>query len=535
MRHRRGIPYLALTTITATVMISLAVHLDLPGRVSYAVEKGRLQADLDHLQSIDLKELVPLEQVSHAFSVIAEAVKPSVVYIEAISENTAINKQLQELFGRRNFQPEPSTGTGSGVIVDEDGHIVTNNHVVAEADAVRVILSDGRKYRAEVVGTDPKTDIAVVKIHADRLHPARFGDSSAMKVGNIVLAIGSPFRLGHSVSHGIVSAIGRSNVAVDIDYQNWIQTDAPINPGNSGGPLINARGEVIGINTAIATESGGNQGVAFAIPSKVVQTIAAKLKTGQKIVRGYLGVGIKSVDPQVASAFGLDESHGVLVEQVGAGSPADISGLKPEDIILSINGTDVANTDELQHFIATSEPNQSVVMVIWRKGERQSVKVKIGAQPDGFSTTGSLRDLLKPDSESKSGKKDRSESGRNDSRRSNPRNEPISSDDTGTDAQSSVKFDLIGMEAATMSPALAERYQLDGGMLTGAVVTYVDPTSEAYAAGIRAGHTITRANDRPIDNVRQLEQELNPDAIAKGVRLKVRWRTADFTAIIQVK
>jgi serine protease Do len=259
------------------------------------------------LSQSDRDALADLDRLSHAFTLIAQAVKPAVVSIKASAVNGAVNDELKRLFGENSFQPIPTTGTGSGLIIDEEGHIVTNNHVIADADVVRVTLADGREFRANVVASDPMTDIAVIKIDADRPRPGRLGDSDAAEVGNIVLAIGSPFKFGHSVSHGIIIAVGRSEVDVDIEYKNWIQTDAPINPGNSGGPLINTRGEVIGISVAIATDSGGHQGVGFAIPSNTVVRIADQLKLGKKVVRGLLGVAIQPVDTKTASAYGLPE------------------------------------------------------------------------------------------------------------------------------------------------------------------------------------------------------------------------------------
>lgn len=515
-----------MTAVFMSASVAAALQFDLAGRLSYALEKGRLDADYDHLSSIGDEDVAAIEKLSHAFSKIVEAAKPSVVYIEALSENTSVNRQLEDLFGKHNFQPEPSTGTGSGVIIDNDGHIVTNNHVIEDASTVRVVLADGRKYWAKVIGSDPMTDVAVIKIDGDRLHPARFADSSLVTAGQIVLAIGSPFRLGHSVSHGIVSAVGRSNVAVDIDYQNWIQTDAPINPGNSGGPLINGRGDVVGINTAIATESGGNQGVGFAIPSNVVRMISSKLKTGQKIVRGYLGITIKPVDPQVAGAYGLDRAGGVLVEQVGATSPAAASGLMPEDIILMIDGARLSSVEDLQQIIAATEPHNSVEMKVWRGGETRTMAVKVGEQPQDFSTSGSLRDLMRPeDNESRP---------RPNAEPQPQRDEPISSTQDG-DGEPRAYFKKLGFEAGTVSPKLTQRFKLGKEIQNGAVVTQVESTSEAYAAGIRSGHTIIQANGRRIHNVRELEQEVTPEAIKKGIRLKIRWRSSEFFAVLKVQ
>ena len=315
--------------LVIAILAAVSFHADVPGRLAYALERGRLRADREHLDELNSADVAALEQISHAFGVVARVVKPSVVNVEARAALDYPEDEIRRLFTNRGLPIPLNRGTGSGIILDEQGHIVTNNHVVSGAEVLDVTLADGRVFRAEPVGADPKTDIAVIKINADRLHPARIGDSDRVEVGNLVLAIGSPFRLGHSVSHGIISAVGRANVTVGIDYQNWFQTDAPINPGNSGGPLINTRGEVIGINTAIATDSGGHQGVGFAIPSNTVARIAEQLKTGEEIKRGYLGVGIQPVPPKWADAYGLEEPGGVFINGVGENTPAAEAGLNP--------------------------------------------------------------------------------------------------------------------------------------------------------------------------------------------------------------
>ncbi|HWL92736.1 MAG TPA: trypsin-like peptidase domain-containing protein [Phycisphaerae bacterium] len=548
MKSLRGTRRVLLASAAMLGAVALTFHADLIGRVSYALEKGKLEAEFDHLENINLTDILPLEQLSHAYSVIADAVKPSVVFVQALTENSAEFKELEKKLGRYNIQPEPSIGTGSGVIVDEEGYIVTNNHVVEDADDLRVILSDGRRYYAKVVGTDPKTDVAVIKIKADNLIAARLGDSDRTKVGHIVLAIGSPFRLGHSVSHGIISALGRSNVDVDIEYQNWIQTDAPINPGNSGGPLINARGEVIGINCAIATESGGHQGVGFAIPSNVVKNIARQLKTHKRVVRGYLGVGIKTVDQAVAGAYGLQQVAGVLIEQVGSGSPAAHAGLMAEDIIFSISGQKLSSIEQLQQIVAGIQPDSSVDMSVWRKGEVKTVPVKIGRQPDQFSTNGALgeyipnahRDGHEEPTEGQEGAYfERNGGGGSDESILDSVGEPDadreSDSDPHRDTEPSATFDEAGFQAATLSPDLVERYGLDAEIASGAVVTQVSPTREAFFARMRAGQVITEADGQPVHGVGDLRKILTDEAVAKGVRLRLRWRSSEFRAILRVE
>ncbi len=467
------------------------------------------------LSKSDQDALAQLDRLSRAFSIIAEAVKPSVVSIKSSAVNEAVNEELKKLFGDQGFQPIPTTGTGSGVIIDEAGHIVTNNHVVADADVIRVTLSDGREFRAEIVGTDDKTDVAVIKIDADHLHPAQFGDSDAATVGNIVLAIGSPFKFGNSVSHGIISAVGRSEVDVDIEYKNWLQTDAPINPGNSGGPLINTHGEVIGISVAIATDSGGHQGVGFAIPSNTVVRISDQLKAGKKVVRGFLGVLIQAVDSKTATAYGLSDPQGALVGEIGAKTPAEKGGLQAEDIILAYNGKPVGNHDLLKEIIADTTPGTDVTLSVWRKGSASDVKVTIGERPAGLSPE-TLREIHSPERLSASDEREFAKL-------------------SDKAAEESKDFESLGFEACTLTKRLAKRFQVSGDDRAGALITKVDPTGEAYAANLRVGHVIVRANDVPIENAGQLKDVLTPEAVAKGVRIKFKSGEREFFAVLRAR
>jgi serine protease Do len=489
--------------------------------LGYALGQERVAAETAGGPEPSETEIAALERLSNAMSVIVEAVKPAVVHIQAIRTQESLSKELQDLFAEKDLQLPPIAGTGSGVIIDANGFIVTNNHVVADAQVVRVTLADGRKFRAEIVGSDRMTDVAVLKIAADHLHPVRFGDSDKLRVGNLVMAIGSPFRLTHSVSHGIVSALGRTDVQVDIDYQNWIQTDAPINPGNSGGPLINTRGEVVGLNVAIATDSGGHQGVGFAIPSNTIARVAEQLKSGEKIVRGYLGVVIQQVDPKMADAYGLEEAKGVFVGGVGRDSPAAKSGLKPEDIILAIAGREIETREQLQEFIADTKPETMVEMTVWRNGDKHSLSVTIGAQPDGFSTVGTVRDL------------NRRERKEEPERMAEKQKRPTV--DAEGEIPGGMEFKELGLTAATLTAELARRMRVAETIERGAVVTDVRPAGEAYLAGLGKGHVIVEANGKPTDNVSDLGQTLTREALTKGVRLKVRVGEDTFYTVVQVR
>lgn len=514
---------------SAALIAAVVYHTNFVGHVAYAVERGKLQADIEHLEGIDNADIAGLEQISHAFSIISAVVKPSVVYVEARAPLEMPHEQLRQLFSERRNPMPPRRGIGSGVILDTDGHIITNNHVIADATEIEITLADGREYRAEVVGIDTMTDLAVLKINADRLHPARFGDSDQMKVGNIVLAIGSPFHLGHSVSHGIISALGRGDTMdVDIDYKNWIQTDASINPGNSGGPLINVRGEVIGINTAIATDSGGHQGVGFAIPSNTVSRAADVLKTGEEIQRGYLGVVIKPVSPKVADAYGLPQPGGVFVNNIGHNTPAAKAGLKPEDIILAVNGRNLRSREELQETIAATKPGTVVDMTLWRDGAEIHLDVHIGAQPDGFSTTGSLRDLDRWID-------DEDEDSDEQATANRPAKPDAGDDPPDAPSETEVDFEMLGFSADTVSPRLKKTYGLSEDIQNGAIITRVTPTGEAFENGLRPGLVIVRVDKRRIHNVRELEQALTKQAIAKGVRLKFRFGKEVSYTVLRIR
>ncbi len=270
---------------------------------------------------------------------------------------------------------------GSGVIVSPYGYILTNSHVVQGASDVKVSLSDNRELKARIIGTDPKTDIAVVQVDTRSLPTITLGDSAQVQVGDFALAIGNPFGIGQAVTMGIVSAVGRGNLGIE-DYEDFIQTDAAINPGNSGGALINVRGELIGINTAIITRgSPGNQGVGFAVPINMARQVMEQLEKTGKVTRGYLGVMIQPITPAIAKAFGLTDSRGALVGSVKPGSPADNAGITKGDVILELNGTTVTDSRGLQLKISQTPPATTVHMKILRNGSSRDVSVRLGELP----------------------------------------------------------------------------------------------------------------------------------------------------------
>lgn len=328
-------------------------------------------------------------ETSKAFSEIASAVSPAVVNI---STTKVVRRESDpfwedpffDLFNPfRNFRMPKKwkeQSLGSGVIVTADGYIITNNHVVEQADEIRITLFDKRSFKAKVIGADSKTDVAIVKISANDLPTVQWGDSDGLQVGEFVLAIGNPFGLSHTVTMGIISAVGRANVGV-ADYEDFIQTDAAINPGNSGGPLVNIKGELIGINTAIFSRSGGYQGIGFAVPSNMARLVMNQLVERGKVTRGWLGVTIQELTPELAQQFGLTSTEGALVGDITPGSPADRSGLKRGDIITQYNGKKVVDVGNLRNMVAQSRIGSEVPLRILRAGKEYVLKVVIVELP----------------------------------------------------------------------------------------------------------------------------------------------------------
>lgn len=326
-------------------------------------------------------------ETSKAFSEIANAVSPVVVNIsttKVVKRNYPFEDPFYNLFNPFNETgPQKKwreQSLGSGVIVSEDGYIITNNHVVEKADEIKVILFDKKSFNGKVVGTDPKTDIAVVKISAKDLPTAKWGNTDKLEVGEFVLAIGNPFGLSHTVTMGIISAIGRVSVGI-ADYEDFIQTDAAINPGNSGGPLVNIRGEIIGINTAIFSKTGGYQGIGFAVPSNLVRSVMDELIQYGRVIRGWLGVSIQKLTPELSPKFGLKDTTGALVGEVLKGSPAEKAGILRGDIILEYNGKKVNDADVLKNTVAQSKAGSKVQVKILRKGNEYDITVSVTEYP----------------------------------------------------------------------------------------------------------------------------------------------------------
>lgn len=339
---------------------------------------------------------ITANKLSEDFISVSKNVTPAVVTIYSTKIIKANNKMpddpfLRQFFGNRNMpeqqQDSRSQGLGSGVIVSSDGIVLTNNHVISGADSILVTLSDKRKYKAKVIGTDPRTDVAVIKIlGAKNLPLAKLGDSTDLSVGEWVLAIGNPLGLSSTVTSGIISAKGRDHVGIT-DFEDFIQTDAAINPGNSGGALVNLKGEVIGINTAIASKTGGYMGIGFAIPSNMARKVMSELVSKGKVTRGYLGIQIQDIDENIAKSLKINiEDSAVIIGDVVKNSPADIGGLQKYDIVESVNGNKVNDSTAFRNTVASNEPGDSILLGISRNGKKLNIKVRLGELENKVAT-----------------------------------------------------------------------------------------------------------------------------------------------------
>ncbi len=447
--------------------------------------------------------LPKVEDLSGAFRQIASEALPSIVSIESVTKGKQIQSQgtpfdddspfrqffrndpqLEELFknrGQRRMMTPPRQSMGSGFIINSNGTILTNSHVVRGADEVKVRLHDGREFIAKDVKMDPRTDVAILKIDAPDLKPIRLGDSRAVEVGDWVLAIGSPFGLDMSVTAGIISAKGRNNRI--IERADFLQTDAAINPGNSGGPLISMRGEVIGINTAIATESGGYDGIGFAIPTHIAGWVSEQLISSGEVRRGYIGTQIQAVDAKTARQFNVKVNDGAMVHSVLPGSPADKAGLEPGDVILSLNSQKIDTPSALQGVVEQLSIGKSYPLEIIRDGKQQKLTVTIEQLP---------KDLTALKQEGSNGSGEKADS----------------------------KFDKFGLELHTLTKDLAKQFGLKA--TSGVVVTEVEQGSIAEQSGIKPGDLIEKAGGHVINSFEDYQKAKTDTAGADGFVLNVR-------------
>jgi serine protease Do len=402
------------------------------------------------------------------FSDLAEKARPGVVNIRAVRNSKGGGPVFRHFFGNPfgdrspfedYFKPFPKGGAegdfkqqslGSGFVIAREGYIVTNNHVIENADEIKVKLANGKAFDAEVVGRDPKTDLALIKIKgADELKPLKIGDSNALRVGTWVVAIGSPFGLEQTVTAGIVSAKGR--VIGAGPYDDFIQTDASINPGNSGGPLLNMKGEVVGINTAIMSRGGGNDGIGFAIPVNLAKGIIEQLKNEGRVTRGWLGVGIQDLTPELAEYYHVKEQKGALVTQVYEGDPADRAGIKTSDIIIEVNGKKVSSSRDLSRTIASSPVGDQIPITILRDGKEKTLHVELTKRVDSDTP-------VKVGSKSPQG---------------------------------------LGLQITELKPETARRLGLPEDE-KGVLVTHVQPGGKGEMAGIQPRDVIKEVNRKPV-------------------------------------
>jgi serine protease Do len=455
-----------------------------------------------------------LRQTGKAFAKIAEKASPAVVGLEAQRtvtrefspfEGSPFGDQFDPFgddfrdffFYRRSPSPSPrqrsprtpqrrqdvTTAKGSGFIISADGYILTNNHMVGETEKVNVELADGRKFTAKTIGADPETDVAVVKIDANNLPYLELADSDALEVGEWVLAIGNPLGLNRTVTAGIVSAKGRSGLHL-ATYENFIQTDAAINFGNSGGPLINLDGKVVGINTAIVGP-GGNIGIGFAIPVNMAKNIAEQLMAGKGIERGFLGILPQDMDPNLAEAFGLKDTKGILISEVTEGSAGDKAGLKHSDIILELNGEPVESADVFRNRIAMMKPGTEVKLTIWRDGKQKTVTVTLAKRPPLEELAGTTR-----------------------------------------------AAEELGFSVQDLTDDLASRYGYKGQ--SGVIVSSVEPGSQADRVGIAQGSLIKEVNRVQVQNTTEFNEAIEK-AREKGVALLlVKRERGTFYALLTV-
>jgi serine protease Do len=437
-----------------------------------------------------------LRESGKAFAEIAKEASPAVVSIRVEKTIESVpgfsfgdgQDPFEDFFNRffnermPQRQPSPKAkpqrrpraqGLGSGFIISPDGYILTNNHVVKDADEVKVQLTNGKEYDAKVVGADAPTDVAIIKVDANDLPTLKLGDSDALQVGEWVIAIGNPFGLASTLTVGVVSAKGRSNMGIET-YEDFIQTDAAINMGNSGGPLLNVDGKVIGMNTAIVSPSGGSLGIGFAIPIDMVKTIYKQLIDKGSVTRGYFGIMPQQLDPELAKSFDLDINKGILVAEVTKDSPAEKGGLKQGDVIIELNDELTEEIGKFRSQVAGLEPNSKAELVIYRDGKKQTITVEVGKMP-----TGALPGI----------------------------------------AESDETLD-IGLQVQDLDDALAKRFGYEGDK--GVVITEVEPGSSAAEEGLQAGMLIMQVERQPVTNVEEFQAAVKKAKSKKSLLLLVK-------------
>jgi serine protease Do len=480
------------------LMVGIFVGLALSSRLD-------LTSSLAAKNQVSSRSVETLSQLSDALSEVAGVATPSVVNIST----TRLIKQSEQAFDffddpffRRFFgdqAPHPNIpkehkeqSLGSGVIVSEDGYIVTNNHVIEKSQEIKVLLSNKRDYKAKLIGADPKTDLAVIKIEAKGLAALPWGDSNKLRVGEIVFAIGNPFGLNQTVTMGVIGAVGRANVGI-ADYEDFIQTDAAINPGNSGGALINAKGELVGINTAIVSRTGGYQGIGFAVPSSMAKQVMDSLIKYKKVVRGWLGVSIQEVTSDLAEEFGVKDLKGAIVSGVMKESPAEKAGIKQGDVLLQFNGKDVEDTGQLRNMVSQTPIGSKVKMKLFRNKKEMDVEVTIAEQPKKLG-------------------------------------EAATEQEPGDNQEESNA--LSGVTVREITPELARRFSIKEGD-AGVIVVKIDPGSKAFEAGIRPGDMVTQINQKDIATIEDYNKAVLKLKAKERILLLIRRKGEDLFLTIR--
>jgi serine protease Do len=430
------------------------------------------------------------------FTAIAKKSIPAVVYIKNQC-NGGVQEKSPEDYNdpfdffndrfRRFFEPPgPRMSAGSGFLISADGYIMTNRHVVNEADDLTVILNNGDQYKAKLIGSDARTDLALIKIDGKDLPFLPFGDSDHIEIAEDVIAIGSPFSLQATVTHGIISAEKRQDLHIT-DLEEFIQTDAPINPGNSGGPLINMKGEVIGINTALLSTSGANSGIGFAISSNMAKRVMTQLINNGTIKRGYLGIGLQEIDKEIAEAYKLDKPEGVIITEVIKDSGADKAGLKEGDILMEYNGKPIKSMGAFRSEIATLEPKAIVELTILREGKKQKYKVELGTHPQ--------------------------------------------------EVISAAKVNQLGFEVSDIKGVKPEILRGWGyqDIKEGVIITTVKSSSQAAKAGLRPGMIILQANGQKITTGQDFDNVLQNMCKNKTLTLLIRYVNVNKMVIIRIQ
>ena len=502
--------------MTAVMKSNTRKTSTVPGRILISIIVFSLILPVSALAE-EAKSIDILKQLGKAFESIAEKASPAVVAIKVEKKVTVNYPTFQSPFGdqsidpfsddffnyffRRQLPQQPQqpkqqpqrapkrefvqTGQGSGLIVSPDGYILTNNHLVGNEEKVEVTLTDGREFTAKIVGTDPDSDVAVIKIDANNLSFLEMGDSDKIDVGEWVLAIGNPFGLSHTVTAGIVSAKGRSGLGIST-YEDFIQTDAAINPGNSGGPLIDLDSKVVGINTAIIGP-GGNIGIGLAIPINIAKSSYEQIISKGSVTRGYLGIGIKDLTPELAKQYDVNDTKGVLIPEVMVDSAAAKAGVQPGDVIVELDGQAVDKAADLQRKIAMKEPGANVEIVVVREGKRKTLTATLDKRPT---------------------------------------KEAIDA------AKSGAAADKLGIAVQNLTDETAKRYGYED--LKGVIVTAVEPDSPAASVGIQPGSLIQQVNRKPVENTKQFSDEVQKAVKEGRISLLLRFENSSMFLVLPI-